>query len=1071
MFQKRKFATRVLGFLFLSCRLISSVSATAAEALPQCSGSTYTDGNEDVNCSSASYYCTKTTGSNTTILKLIAEDSTAYCEEIKATSVNVFEVTKTTGASPEYTTVKVDLSGSTDPTDAEKLVIYSCNGTTCTREYGHIRVNNNYYTVGSTASKALNGSGYFLLTGASSDSFVSCELAATTGYPSTCTAVQTMTAGYFKNSEGDYYKCNGSTYEKMEVSGTAKTSCSGTGDFGSLINTASGFQFCLDNASNMIEFASDSTALHYMFSIGATSLFASTATANSYILLEVTDTSITKVADAAGYYIADTDLALLAEANEGTLYSCSSGTCTIPTIAAKDVGYYKNADTTVPYIKCYQDSDTPSFKCESIVAPADTVTCGSSTIGQLVKDGKFCLDGSKEATFETNAGDSKIYQVSYSTDSIFASTVTEEGKFGIVEVTNNSIKILSTISGSNIPCVTPNTLVVTTDAATCATGTEECKGFSGGTCYYICNVTDGTNCLPKSYYILKNDNSALLNAVDTAGNLYYCETPGSACVAVTDKTGYFVNSDLANKGTVPYIECADSSGTIACKGITAPTGSTCENTTYGTLIIDSTVVKLCLDGTNKVAFGDSDTAKNYLVSYSSANIYNDVIVEEGKYGVVSVNNHAMIINTAFQTDYGICTNTGEVTSGLTSATGSCTTGSKSTTVDFCYGGVCFLKCKVTDGTNCSATTYYLVKDATTSIPVMSSSETGKLYYCKTASAACTAVDDVGYYLNGEKDAYACEKDANNALACKKFSIGSGCTADTIGQPIIDTNKIYFCLNYDASKASNQDTKSGEMTTNMDTNYLLGYKESNIFGLTAAGQYGLVSVKEKTVTLVRKDGKCIEDSTNLNTLAAATNSGKLYQCTAGICSVVPDSDTTLAVGYYKNIGAADTSTTDPEYIAFTTTSTTNNGVTTTTKSYKAIKAGSSCSAIGDIIVESSDFKICLTTSIKVKLDPEGSENGKYFIEVTGANIVFIQNDANNCHAIVIVDNENVYLSGKETDVDRYRYSDDNQKLLDFSEQAVQNAQCNANKELTGTLTEFLLMEESEGDTTNYYEKQS
>jgi len=549
--------------------------------------------------------------------------------------------------------------------------------------------------------------------------------------------------------------------------------------------------------------------------------------------------------------------------------------------------------------------------------------------------------------------------------------------------------------------------------------------------------------------------------------LYYCETPGSACTAVIDKTGYFVNSDLANKGTVPYIECTDSSGTVTCEGIAAPTGTTCDNTTYGTLVLDSNIVKLCLDGTNKIEFGSDATAKNYLVGYSTANIYKDAIVEN-KYGVVAINNHAMVINTTFQTDYGICTNNGEVVSGLTSASGSCTTpATKSTVVDFCYGGVCFLTCKVTAGTNCSATTYYLVKDATSSIPVMSASETGKLYYCETASA-CTAIDDVGYYLNGEKDAYACKKGENDALACQKFTIGSGCTDDTIGQPIVDLTELYFCLNYDDSKSTDKDTKSDKMTSGMDKNYLLGYKESNIFGLTTSSQYGLVSVKEKTVTLVRKNGKCIEDETNLNTLAAAGSSGKLYQCTAGICSV--NSDTTLAVGYYKNIGAAASN--DPEYIAFTTTSTTNHGVTTTENSYKAIKAGPSCNVIGDIIIDDTDFKLCLTTNIKVKLDPEGSENGKYFIDVTGANIVFIQNSKANSHAIVIVDNENVYLSGTETGVDRYRYSDaTNQKLLDFKEQTVQDAQCKEDKTLKNTLTEFLLMEKSEGDTTNYYEKQS
>ena len=190
--------------------------------------------------------------------------------------------------------------------------------------------------------------------------------------------------------------------------------------------------------------------------------------------------------------------------------------------------------------------------------------------------------------------------------------------------------------------------------------------------------------------------------------MYYCETPGSACTTVTDKTGYFVNSDLANKGTVPYIECtADTDGAIACKGIGKPTG-TCSTTTSGSLVIDSEVVKLCLDGTNKIEFGSDATAKNYLVGYSTKNIYKDAIVEN-KYGVVAVNNHAMVINTTFQADYGICVNTdGEVASGITSAaSGPCSSPvTKSNVVDFCYGGVCFLTCKVTVGTNCKFFSIY-----------------------------------------------------------------------------------------------------------------------------------------------------------------------------------------------------------------------------------------------------------------------------------------------------------------------------------------------------------------------------
>lgn len=186
-------------------------------------------------------------------------------------------------------------------------------------------------------------------------------------------------------------------------------------------------------------------------------------------------------------------MALLAQADAGTMYSCSSGTCTIPTINATVIGYYKNADTTVPYIECYQDSATSTFKCKAIDNPT-TASCGDTTAGQLIKDGKFCLKGTISALFETTADSRKMYQVSYSADSIFSSTVNEEGKYGIVEISTNSIKLINTAL-TNKACVSTSTFEIT-DTATCTDGTEECKKFtdSANTCYYDCVISSGKNC-------------------------------------------------------------------------------------------------------------------------------------------------------------------------------------------------------------------------------------------------------------------------------------------------------------------------------------------------------------------------------------------------------------------------------------------------------------------------------------------------------------------------------------------------------------------------------------------------
>jgi len=344
-------------------------------------------------------------------------------------------------------------------------------------------------TIPFAVTTVASATGYFIV---DTDKLTSCS---TTSNVVTCTEPSNTVLGYYKVTDTtyktsvEYIKCDGSACAKETPGNTAGIANLITGDDNKvklhITNTAD---------DPLPEFKATTTK--YMISIATANAFSSTDVANNFVLISITDTAIT-VSESSGYYIASatTNELISVKDTEGTLYSCASNKCTATTtITAADIGYYKNADTTALYIKCYEDSTTNpvSYKCGTIEAPANTVTCGSSTIGQLVKNGKFCLNGSKEATFETTTGNTKMYQLSYSADSIFASTVTEEGIYGIVKVGTDSIKLISAALTNKV-CVSTSDLVVTdSSAADCGTGTEECKKLgSTTTCYYDCVNSTG----------------------------------------------------------------------------------------------------------------------------------------------------------------------------------------------------------------------------------------------------------------------------------------------------------------------------------------------------------------------------------------------------------------------------------------------------------------------------------------------------------------------------------------------------------------------------------------------------
>jgi len=119
-----------IGTLFMGSQLLSGVMATAADDLPICTG--ITTETVCIKNGSTGHYCVM----NGNIYGQVSSGLEA-CEEKFTSGIHIFDGAGT----------KVDLSGS-DSVTTEDLVMYDCDGGKCTRTYGYVLYNGNYYTIG-----------------------------------------------------------------------------------------------------------------------------------------------------------------------------------------------------------------------------------------------------------------------------------------------------------------------------------------------------------------------------------------------------------------------------------------------------------------------------------------------------------------------------------------------------------------------------------------------------------------------------------------------------------------------------------------------------------------------------------------------------------------------------------------------------------------------------------------------------------------------------------------------------------------------------------------------------------
>jgi len=135
----------IISLLFVGSQILK-VSAAVAPGLPDCPAS-FTLESSTTECTvtgSTTYYCIK----DNVIFGLTSDSATTACEEKITSGIHAFE-----SASEPTTNSKINIGNTgTAPSVPGNLAIYTCNRKSCTRTFGYIKYNSNYYLLGKSGS-------------------------------------------------------------------------------------------------------------------------------------------------------------------------------------------------------------------------------------------------------------------------------------------------------------------------------------------------------------------------------------------------------------------------------------------------------------------------------------------------------------------------------------------------------------------------------------------------------------------------------------------------------------------------------------------------------------------------------------------------------------------------------------------------------------------------------------------------------------------------------------------------------------------------------------------------------
>jgi len=365
-------------------------------------------------------------------------------------------------------------------------------------------------------------------------------------------------------------------------------------------------------------------------------------------LIQVTaPTTHTITVVTSGYYL---------DASKNLIY-CNGTKCS----HSDAIGYFVNKGEENKYIKCRKDGcvdySLVNGECSS-----------EAQVGQLLNVSgvkTLCLKNGIGVTFST--AKKLVYQQS---GSVFSDYVKKSTYFGLLDITESSMTLLFDNVNDNW-CVTNDALTASVFSSSCATGStlfncnedgvcidttadpleelpasirnvkevkseEEVENTSAADLKIECEVLNGNNCTPKTYYLADSSSYAL---VDDFGLLYYCESEGTPCLAIRE-VGHYIISE-----TVGY-SCKYQGDEVICEKTII--GSACASQQdIGKVFLANGKLSLCLNY-------DANETKEYSVELNTNNSgkyviakgSNDIFgLESNNYAIINITDKIITLNT------------------------------------------------------------------------------------------------------------------------------------------------------------------------------------------------------------------------------------------------------------------------------------------------------------------------------------------------------------------------------------------------------------------------------------------